>query len=388
MYLAPAEKPEVETKRLSAFGIAYFKRGDTAHGEGIVTSLQTLLKKAREERIAAADAAEVKAKADKKTDDQIARAMADAMRGFAYRISTAEAAIAEVQLYRALADGKNDEAKTLLAQARDVPSERKARILFAIGDETSAVKLAREASDADTAQVQPLANLANLLWQSKQADAARETFDKLRKVSPNIDLDMPIFERLAPIIADRKLSADWRTPAVAANDVGARPDIKTLGPFRWQPYPAPTWNLVDQHGLPQSLAAYRGRPVLVVFYLGSGCARCIEQLNIFAPLNHDFEAAGISIVAVSRDSADGLQRTFEKSKEASGFPFPILSDFSLDAFKAYRAYDDFENMPLHGVYLIDSNGQVRWQNISYQPFREALWLLGESKRLLSVPAGS
>lgn len=385
MYLAPAEKPEAEAKRLAAFGVAYFKRGDATRGEEIIRGLQAVLKKAREERFAAADAAEVKAKADKKSDNEIAAAMATALRGFSYRISTAEAAIAEVQLYRALADGKNDEVKALAAQARDVSSERKARILFAIGDEAGALKLAREASDADAAQVQPLANLANLLWQSKQPDAARETFEKLRKVSANIDLDMPVFERLAPIIADRKLPPDWRAQAIAAKDVGARPDIKTLGPFRWHPYPAPAWSLVDQHGLPQSLAAYHGHPVLVVFYLGSGCARCIEQLNIFAPLNHDFSAAGISIVAVSRDSADGLQRTFEKSKEASGFPFPILSDFSLDAFKAYRAYDDFENMPLHGVFLIDGEGQVRWQNISYQPFREAQWLLGESKRLLSVP---
>jgi hypothetical protein len=28
---------------------------------------------------------------------------------------------------------------------------------------------------------------------------------------------------------------------------------------------------------------------------------------------------------------------------------------------------------------------VRWQDIGYQPFREARWLLGEAKRLLSVP---
>lgn len=388
MYLAPSENPEVETKRLRAFGIAYFQRGDSTHGEETLSSLQTVLKKAREERVAAADAAEVKAQADKKSDDQIARAMADAMRGFAYRISTAEAAIAEVQLYRALAGGKLDEAKALLAKCRDISSERKARILFALGDQAGAIKTAREASDADPAQVQPLANLATLLWQSKQPAAARATFEKLRQLSAGIDLDMPVFQRLAPLVADLKLPADWRVPAVVAGDVGVRPDIKTLGPFRWHPYPAPTWSLIDQHGGPQSLAAYHGHPVLVVFYLGSGCAGCIEQLNLLAPLNHDFDAAGISIVAISRDSAEGLQRTFEKSKEASGFPFPILSDFSLDAFKAYRAYDDFENMPLHGLFLIDGNGQVRWQNISYQPFREAQWLLGESKRLLSVPVGS
>ncbi|MDR3401617.1 MAG: redoxin domain-containing protein [Chthoniobacter sp.] len=385
MYLAPAENPVNETKRLTAFGIAYFKRGDTTHGEETLTALQTVLKKAREERVTAADAAEAKAQADKKSDDEIARAMANAMRGFTYRISTAEAAIAEVQLYRALSDGKLDAAKPLLDKARDIPAERKARILFTLGDETGAVKVAREASDADPAQVQPLANLANLLWQSKQPDAARETFEKLHKLSANIDLDMPIFDRLAPIIADLKLPTDWRAPTVVASDVGVRPDIKTLGPFRWHPYPAPAWSLADQHEQFQTLAGYHGKPVLVVFYLGSGCARCIEQLNILAPLTHDFTAAGISIVAVSRDSPDGLQRTFEKSKEANGFPFPILSDVSLDTFKSYRAYDDFEHMPLHGAFLIDGQGQVRWQNISYQPFREAQWLLAEAKRLLSVP---
>jgi peroxiredoxin len=125
--------------------------------------------------------------------------------------------------------------------------------------------------------------------------------------------------------------------------------------------------------------------VLVVFYLGSGCARCIEQLNVLAPLTQDFTTAGISIVAVSRDSPDGLQRTFEKAKDAKGFPFPIVSDISLDAFKAYRAFDDFEHTPLHGLFLIDGQGQVRWQNISYQPFSNAKWLLEEARRLLSVP---
>jgi len=95
---------------------------------------------------------------------------------------------------------------------------------------------------------------------------------------------------------------------------------------------------------------------------------------------------GISIVAVSRDSPDGLQRTFEQAKESTGFPFPIVSDFTLETFKAYRAFDDFEHTPLHGTFLIDGSGQVRWQNIDYQPFRDAQWLFGEAKRLLSAPA--
>ena len=90
-------------------------------------------------------------------------------------------------------------------------------------------------------------------------------------------------------------------------------------------------------------------------------------------------------IAVSTDSADGLQKTFAKAKEGQAFGFPILSDAGLAAFKAYRAFDDFENLPLHGTFLVDGAGFVRWQDISYQPFRDADWLLEESKRQLSMP---
>jgi|GEM_PF-2698281 len=35
---------------------------------------------------------------------------------------------------------------------------------------------------------------------------------------------------------------------------------------------------------------------------------------------------------------------------------------------AFRAYDDFEDQPLHGTFLIDGQSRIRWSNISYQPF--------------------
>ena len=52
------------------------------------------------------------------------------------------------------------------------------------------------------------------------------------------------------------------------------------------------------------------------------------------------------------------------------------------AFKAYRAYDDFEDMPLHGTFLIDGEGLIRWHDISYEPFLEPDFLLDEAKRIL------
>ena len=80
-----------------------------------------------------------------------------------------------------------------------------------------------------------------------------------------------------------------------------------------------------------------------------------------------------------------MTQTYKKStgEEKNPFPFPLLSDPEKTAFRAYRAYDDFENMPLHGTFLIDAVGRIRWQNISFDPFTHPGFLLEESVRLLS-----
>ena len=75
-------------------------------------------------------------------------------------------------------------------------------------------------------------------------------------------------------------------------------------------------------------------------------------------------------------------KTFSKD---GPFPFHLFADEKLTAFKEWRAHDDFEQMPLHGTFLIDKRGYVRWQDISYEPFTEPDFLLAESKRLLAQP---
>jgi len=42
-------------------------------------------------------------------------------------------------------------------------------------------------------------------------------------------------------------------------------------------------------------------------------------------------------------------------------------------------------MPLHGTFLIDAAGKVRWQDISFEPFTAVNFLLEEAERLLSLP---
>ena len=197
-------------------------------------------------------------------------------------------------------------------------------------------------------------------------------------------MDTPIFARLNPIAVGMGLSTDWRVPAPKKTDVGKRPDLDSLGPFRWDPYNAPDWRLTDAEGHVHSLADYKTRAVLVVFYLGAGCPHCVEQINLLTSAAKDFEGLGISIIAVSSESKNGLVRTTAKVKRDQSIQFPIVSDESLRTFRNYQAYDDFERQPLHGTFLVDGAGKVRWQDISYEPFTDIKFLLNESRRLLAI----
>jgi peroxiredoxin len=251
-----------------------------------------------------------------------------------------------------------------------------------LGETNKYLKLATELIENDTNQAPALALGAYLAWEAGDGKTSDKAFKQLRNISSRFDLDTPIFARLSPIAEHLGLPAEWRKPTPKKKDTGKRPSLDSLGPFRWEPYNAPAWTLSETTNRQVSLTDYKGHPVLVVFYLGNGCAHCLEQLSLLAPAAIDFKELGITIIAVSSDSLAGVTKLQEKRE--NGYPFTIVSDQSLKIFKAYRAYDDFEQMPLHGTFLVDGAGKVRWQDISYEPFRDMKFLVGESRRLLGL----
>lgn len=385
MYLTPDEDPSREITRLRSLGVAYFSLGNSARGQEKLEALKQMLNTSRTERIAAADKAAAEAEKANKSEADVAKAMADVLRNASGQIKEIERACAEVRTYRALAQGDADETRKQLELAKMGSSPRIARVHQRLGDFDKAIELARDKIKSDAGQVFAHAILAGACWQKGDRDEAIKAFGALRERSAQIDLDIPVFAELAPIAAEMKVPSDWRTALAIAPDSGDRPNLTALGPFRWNPYLAPSFTLENERRESLSLADFRGRPVLVVFYLGAGCSHCIEQLNALAPATKGFTDAGIDIVAVSTDTPDGLKKTFDQGKDGKGYPFRIVSDHALNAFHAFRSFDDFENIPLHGTFLIDANGLVRWQNISYQPFKDVNWLLDESKRLLGTP---
>lgn len=366
-------------------GIAKFESNDRKGAQVHLDAVEKRLTEEEKKRDKAVADAEKKANDSGKDEKGITAAKNAAEKNFKSKIEPLENAANDLRIYAALTATPPDTEAALkvLPDLKGLAKWRHAALWLRAGDGEKAEKLAAEAVSSGSGEVLPLATQVYVLHANGKPDEAKKAFSKLRTVAHAADTDLAIFDSIAPIAAELGFPAGWQEAPAPATDLGARPELDTLGPFRWSPPQAADFSLSNAEGKTTSLSDFSGKPTLVIFFLGRGCTHCMEQLSAFAPLYEKFGDAGIDIVAVSTDSVDGLAQTFRTSDEGENpFPFPLLSDESLSSFKAYRAFDDFENMPLHGTFLIDGSRRIRWQDISFEPFMHPDWLLEECTRLL------
>jgi peroxiredoxin len=147
---------------------------------------------------------------------------------------------------------------------------------------------------------------------------------------------------------------------------------------------APKWEALTLDGKAASSSQFEGKPHVLLFYLGAACTHCMEQVNAFAKAAPDYEKAGIQLCAVTLEPLSLAGRITEQMSTKKLPPFPVLCDPSLAAFKTFRAYDDFEEEALHAAVFIDAKGNLRWIDVSWQPFTNTTFLLNEAKRLISL----
>jgi peroxiredoxin len=306
------------------------------------------------------------------------------------------AAYDAVLLTGSRADAFSDEAWVVALRGRVHPDPRRlcelrrVRWFNETGQPGQALPLAKELVKKNEGQVPPLVELVHAAHAAGSLEERDTAFTKLRELAARADRQVPPLARLQPIAAGLGWGSDWRLDdpeAVAVS--GERPDLETLGPLCWHPPLAQSWRLGDADGRDHSDKDFAGKPYLLIFFLGRECLHCMEQLNAFAPKAEQFTGAGLPIVAVSTDSVEGLRQTLQTVDESEqAFPFPLVSDQSGDIFRRFRAWDDFEETALHGTFLIDGDGRVRWQHISFEPFMEVDFLLQEATRLLQFPAAA
>lgn len=383
-WLPPTEDRARRIAWLKGRAAACWFRNQSASARQQRDELRSLLAAQRGEQEVAGKAAEDKARSEMKSEAEAAAARDAARQPFDDLAGKLEAAVSDVEALDQAFSG--DAAAADALDKSQWPKTMIAQVHLRHGRFEAAEKAARDAVEASRGQVLPLAALVESLAAAGKTEEAQLQFSELRTLAADADLDAPPLARLGRLAQSWGHAADWRLPRPVASDLGARPELDSLGPSDWEPWAAPGWKARDASGQEVASTEFDGRPTLVLGYLGFGCLHCVEQLKAFAPLAAEFQRAGIRLVGVGTDPPPALAASLAKYEQESGaaFPFPLLADESQAAFRAWGAYDDFERQPLHVTLLVDAGGRVRWQAIGHEPFSDATFLLAEARRLLDA----
>lgn len=297
------------------------------------------------------------------------------------RSEAIESALKAIEGYRLVFEMDYIAAVKQLKEAKGEDESWLAELRFLGGETKEGLEDLRKQVKKHVNQSVPLARLTWCLFLNEDMEKAEARFNELRTVAIGADRSIEIFSRLDSLVETLKLDESWvRTKGDTRIKAHFRPSLDSLGPVLWDAPSVPKWEVLDSNDEEASSESYMGENYLMIFYLGHGCLHCAEQLQAFGPKVGDFEDAGIKMIAISSDDRAGLSKSIENFN--GELPMRLASNASLDIFKAFRAHDDFESQPLHGTFLVDRNGRVRWQDISYEPFMDHEFLLRESKRLL------
>lgn len=151
--------------------------------------------------------------------------------------------------------------------------------------------------------------------------------------------------------------------------------LDKYGPAIWQPFPAPALDALDSTGARVALEQFRGRNVILVFYLGTGCPHCIVQLKDLSERAERWKALDADVLAVSSDSVQvnaGAQASLK---------IRLLNDDLFRNARLFKSYDDFEEMPIHSLVLIDKTGRVHWARHGAGPFTDYEFLATQLQRM-------
>ncbi|AIE84454.1 redoxin domain-containing protein [Fimbriimonas ginsengisoli Gsoil 348] len=154
-------------------------------------------------------------------------------------------------------------------------------------------------------------------------------------------------------------------------------ELASYGPSNWAPFAAPKLECLDVNGKPVRLENYRGKNVLLVFYLNEGCVHCVEQLEKINERAADLLKEDTVVLAVSSTPPAKNKESMKLGK----LGLQLLSDRNHENARRYASYDDFEELELHSTILIDAQGRVRWKRTGGDPFTNIDFLMRELKRI-------
>ena len=128
---------------------------------------------------------------------------------------------------------------------------------------------------------------------------------------------------------------------------------------------APDFTLRNQDGEDVSLADYRGRKVLLVFYPLDFSPVCSDQLSLYQEVKPELTEQGVELVGISVDS-NWAHKAFQ---EKLGIDTTLLADFEPkgEVARAYGSYIDAAGIANRTLVLVDEDGKVAWVYESPSP---------------------
>ena len=217
-----------------------------------------------------------------------------------------------------------------------------------------------------------LARACSLLGDKAKAEDAMA---RLLYVTANADAGLKPLE----LARAAGVSAAPRADVPAPERSYARVKLDHYGPPKWEPYAAPALDVRDSSGKPVALAEYRGRNVLLVFYLGFECPHCMRQLHAVQKSKDEWDRLDTVVLAVSSASPEKNAAGIKEFGDLSGIR--LLSDDHYANARRFHSYDDFEEMELHSTTLIDKEGRVYWARIGGDPFSDTAFLAKQLERM-------
>jgi peroxiredoxin len=151
--------------------------------------------------------------------------------------------------------------------------------------------------------------------------------------------------------------------------------LDKYGPAIWQPFVAPALDARDSTGARVTLEQVRGRNVILVFYLGMGCAHCVPQLKELSERTERWKALDAEVLVVSTDSVEA------NAGSQASLKVRLLTDEGFRNARLFKSYDDFEEMPIHSTVLIDKTGRVHWARHGAGPFTDYEFLVSQVQRM-------
>jgi peroxiredoxin len=119
---------------------------------------------------------------------------------------------------------------------------------------------------------------------------------------------------------------------------------------------APDFTLTDTTGTQVSLAAERGKNVLLYFSEGAGCQACLVQMSQIEK-DPAFAAAGLTVLPIVMNTKE--QILADMSSNGVRTPF-LLDDGTVSTEYGTIGKGMHAGLPGHSFVLIDKSGKQRW----------------------------